>query len=80
MTSYTVRGRCELCNTDQDVRYEVTRYLIHAPADLNRSASYYFETGARCVDRKACRARVEAAGGDWLVLDPEDEVLHAHGA
>ncbi len=72
MSTYTVRGRCELCNTDQDVRYEVTRYRLEA--------SYYWEAGARCVNRQACRARVETAGGEWLVLDPEDEVLHAHGA
>ena len=26
----------------------------------------------RCEDRAACRARVEAAGDEWPVYDPED--------
>jgi len=64
MTGYTFKGHCELCDTPQLIRFEVTRFALRD--------GYYFETGARCVDRAACRARVEGAGNQWLVIDPED--------
>ncbi len=63
-----MKSRCELCDTDQEVRYEPTRYRLEN--------GYYYETGARCIDRKSCRLRVEEKGQPWLVLDPEDMVTN----
>jgi hypothetical protein len=67
VSAYTFKGQCELCDTPQLVRVEITRYAI-------KEGGYWFDPGARCIDRKACRARVEAAGNPWLVIDPKDLV------
>jgi hypothetical protein len=32
-----------------------------------------FENVARCVDRKACRERIEARGEEWMADDPPEE-------
>jgi len=61
-----VTGRCDLCDSDQPVSIQIVRFVLRG-----EERSRYFDTVRRCDDRRACRARVEAAGGEWLVDDPE---------
>lgn len=57
---------CLLCGNERiiEVRVSLARWR-----DLKANPSMY---GAipRCIDRKACRERVEAMGDEWPVIDP----------
>lgn len=55
---------CLLCgNSSHDVKVGLVSW--RNPVDNQRYASI-----PRCVDRIACRARVEANGDEWEVNDP----------
>lgn len=58
-------GRCELCNTDQRVSVSLVRWKI--------GDKVQYDNLPRCVDRAACRARVEARGEEWMVLVDDRE-------
>ena len=65
MSQVEFTGRCELCDTVQRVTYALVRWKL-------TSVSPY-ENLARCTDRSACRARVEARGEEWAVDDGEGD-------
>jgi len=64
----TVTSLCEVCGTTQRVAYALVRWKLD-------HSSTRFENLARCVDRVACRQRVESSGHEWLLDDrPVEEV------
>ena len=56
-------GTCLLCGTTSlDVKVGLIRWREPIGRDV-------FTSAPRCLDRPACRARLEAAGEVWDVLD-----------
>ena len=57
---------CMLCGNERttEVRVSLARWRDPNP--------YLFSAIPRCIDRRACRARCEALGDDWMVLDPHE--------
>lgn len=54
---------CALCGeSNPDVRAGLVEWID--PIEEQRFAAVY-----RCQDRKACRERVEASGGEWEVRE-----------
>lgn len=59
---------CSLCgHTSHDVTQGLAEWLF--PEGRER-----FSAIPRCKNRRACRARVEEVGDEWLVWDPIDSV------
>lgn len=54
-------GKCEICDSIQRVEFALVRWKVRD--------SYHHENLARCVDRRACRARVESSGHEWAIED-----------
>jgi hypothetical protein len=60
---------CGLCGiTDPDVRPSFVRWAKAHVAELG-----LFQDMPRCLDRDACRARLEAKGGTWRVAPRNEE-------
>ena len=57
---------CQLCGNPKptEVRVSLARWRYPEGA--------LFGAVPRCVDRKACRARAEVDGEEWLVIDPAE--------
>ncbi len=57
---------CVLCGNDKPTEVRVSLARWRDPEGA------MFGAIPRCVNRKACRARAEAGGEDWLVIDPDE--------
>lgn len=51
---------CVIFGDDSNTQLAIIRWKIGEPE---------YDHGPRCLDRDACRARVEAAGEAWNVVD-----------
>jgi hypothetical protein len=58
------RRRCALCGIESatDVKPSMVRWKDPLP-------DHQFDTVDRCIDRQACRDRVDAIGELWPVID-----------
>lgn len=54
---------CSLCDSRDGVESQLVEYATPYPAGKR------FDTVPRCIDRVACRGRVEAKGLRWTLLD-----------
>lgn len=62
--SYPKVADCLICGERGMTLFSVVRWKTNRPP---------YTSGPRCVDRAACRARVEAAGETWDVADTEED-------
>ena len=56
---------CVVCGAEAPTRFLLIRWASGDPL---------FTAGPRCIDRKACRERVEAAGETWEVVEAVGDV------
>jgi hypothetical protein len=66
MPEFTQPEKCSICgHTDRrDLRYGLAHWRDAPPGMA-------YEHVARCLDRAACRARVEAIGDVWPLVEVE---------
>jgi len=66
--TFTEPERCAICgNTDRrDLRYALAHWREAAPGMA-------YEHVARCLDRDACRARVESQDGTWPLVEVKSD-------